>query len=97
MGYDSWKTTAPEDDREPPQGCPVCTGDETAEPCSEECASLVSQKERRVRIRGLYLTCRSALRWARLYIDRGECDARVRALVDEVNKHRKSIRVLRAA
>lgn len=43
MSYDDWKTSAPEQDDEPPTPCPICTGHEDAEPCSEDCAMLCAE------------------------------------------------------
>lgn len=52
---------------EPAVPCPVCTGDEDAEPCGEACAALVARAERFRRVRGLYAQARTALAYARLY------------------------------
>ncbi len=43
MSYDAWKLTAPEQDEDAPQPCPVCTGDDDCDPCSEECAATLTE------------------------------------------------------
>lgn len=97
--YDSWKTTdASEADTLPPPGCPVCTGDEYSDPCSEECAELIEKCDRKRRIKGLYLTASSAMRWARLYQGENSAygDRRILAILDQVKTYRREIARLRA-
>lgn len=68
--YDSWKTRAPEDDGinyETP--CPICTGDNDAPPCGEDCDRLMRRVRNERKIRGLYQACRTALTLAKCYRD----------------------------
>ncbi len=67
MSYDDWKCSPPEDDEEPRTPCCVCTGDEHAEPCSEDCADLVRRVKAERIVRRLYKAARRSLSLARLY------------------------------
>lgn len=89
--------------REPSPPCPLCTGDKEAEPCGEECASIIAKCVREQRIRGYYMAAKSALILARAYeaewvrgLSPIDIDARVKACVNQVHAYRLSIRNLRA-
>jgi hypothetical protein len=88
------------DDQETrPVPCPVCTGDQTAEPCGEECDAIVKRVARRVRIKGYYMAARSAMRWAKGYARRSRDnfdDAQVLAILDQIRSYRRAIATLRA-
>lgn len=85
------------DDMEPrPPACPVCTGDEDAEPCSEECDTLVRRCRLEAAIRGLYQASRTAVALARVYRAEGP-DMRLVRCLEAVQAYRMSIRTLRAA
>ncbi len=65
--FDSWKCAAPDDSNDLPEPCPVCTGDEHADPCSEDCADLVRRVKAERIVRRLYKAARRSLSLARLY------------------------------
>lgn len=67
MSYDAWKEAAPDDSNDLPAPCPVCTGDEHADPCSEDCAHLIRKVKTARIVRGLYKAARRSLSLARLY------------------------------
>lgn len=84
--------------REPPPPCPVCTGDEDAEPCGEECAELVAKVRRQRLIRGLYEDAHRALKLAHEYrIGDFGSDARIKAILRRVYFIRQDIAELRRA
>lgn len=98
MSYDSWKTSPPEEDGDEPVPCPVCTGDESAMPCGEDCANLIATITRRNHIRGYYVTAHRAVDWARLYRQRsGGHDHRADECMQRVRFCRDAIRALRGA
>jgi predicted nucleic acid-binding Zn ribbon protein len=67
-----------EDAETPPPPCPVCTGDEDAEPCGEECAELIAKVERKNALAGLRVSLQRVMWWARTYYDAaGKADRRV--------------------
>ncbi len=84
---------------EPPLPCPVCTGDEDALPCGEDCDRIYQRSIRERGIRGLYQRCRTALGLARIYRkeNAGSDDHRVVECLKTVRVYRNSIRHLRAA
>ena len=90
MSYDDWKTDAPEDDREAPIPCPVCTGAEDAMPCGEDCAAIYAEVIAHRCIRSLYRTIRHAMNVARVYAEEGS-DRRVRDVVVQIKEYRSRI------
>lgn len=96
MSYDSWKTTAPEEDEEAPVPCPICTGHADAEPCGEDCAELVARCERERLIKVLYANAWRALQLAREYRQEAQNDDhRVREILHRVGIIRADISELR--
>lgn len=96
MSFDSWKTTAPEEDGEPPVECCVCTGHKYASPCGEDCAELVARCERERLIKVLYQNARRALHLAREYRQEAQNDDhRVREILHRVGIIRADISELR--
>lgn len=86
--------------RVPPVPCPVCTGDESAPPCGEDCAALIARCARERRIRGIYVAARRAIAWAKVYrfaSFEGVQDQRVQRVIQQVHFYREDIRALRAA
>lgn len=78
--------------------CPVCTGDDSAPPCGEDCAHIVKLAAAKRNIRGLYAACWHALRFARVYYSiHGAEDYRVTAVIRQVRHNRVDIAALRAA
>lgn len=81
-----------------PPPCPVCTGEEDAEPCGEDCARIVERCRRERLIRGLYEEARRALRLAREYrIGDATSDFRQRQILRRVYLLRCDIADLRRA
>jgi len=84
---------------EPAVPCPVCTGDEDAEPCGEECDALFQQARRVRAIRALYNRCFQAVGLARTYQHERavfrDADERVTECMKTVRIYRTSIRCLR--
>lgn len=84
--------------REPPPPCPVCTGEEDAEPCGEDCEAIFLRCKREKQIRGLYEAAWKALEFARVYnATLGPQDYRVKAVLRTVYLYRQDIAELRAA
>jgi predicted nucleic acid-binding Zn ribbon protein len=83
--------------REPSTPCPVCTGDEDAEPCSEECDALVQSVRQANRIKRVYAAARRALIMAHVYREESKdnADPRTVACIERVNAYRTSIRLMR--
>lgn len=78
--------------------CPVCTGDENAQPCSEDCDRLVTLCRNERRIKGLRQAIRISMTLARLYVSESGCiDQRARGCIEQVHAYRASIAALRAA
>lgn len=97
MSYDDWKMTAPESDDEVCVECPICTGDNDAEPCGPECAVLVFKAKQIKALRGWYQAARNALKWARRYRQEdGPGFDRERDCLLEVRRVRDIIRTTRA-
>jgi hypothetical protein len=96
--YDSWKTIEPEDTtlaNEPP--CPVCTGDEDAQPCGEDCDRIVRRVRLERGIQGLYNAAFSALFMAKVYRrEGGNSDRRMVKAVYAAQAYRASIKCLRS-
>ncbi len=82
-----------------PEPCPVCTGDEDAQPCTEECANLMRRVAIERGVRGLYQRCRTALGLVRVYREEGAThdDERVMECMTTVKVYRNSIRWMRVA
>jgi hypothetical protein len=98
--YDSWKTTAPEDDGVyyEPTPCPVCTGDRDAEPCGEDCHVIVRKALAGRRIKGLYETAQRAMKLAKTYRASSaveEKDRRIDECLQRVDECREDIKVWR--
>lgn len=96
--FDDWRASAPECDAELPTACPVCTGDETAQACSEECHVLVEKCRREKQIARFYRRATTSLAFAHLYrADGGPNDTRFIECVKLVKSYREAIRTLRRA
>lgn len=95
--YDDWRSSAPEFDEEPPVRCCVCSGDEDAPPCSEECDEIVGRVARRRQIARLYAGARRCVYYARIYQLTSPDDSRVTKVLTQANEYRARIRALRAA
>lgn len=101
MSFDSWKTTAPEDDGviPEPEACRVCTGHEDAPVCSPECARIEWEARRITRIKALYATCRTAMNLARIYQRESGAewreDPRIVAIRWQVNSWRRQVAAFR--
>lgn len=84
--------------REAPVPCPVCTGDEHAPPCGEECDALIKRCHRERVIRGHYQDARRALRFARrYYTEGGPREGRLAAVMHRIQCLRVDIAALRSA
>jgi hypothetical protein len=80
-----------------PLECPICTGCEDADPCSDDCAEIVIKAARLRGVARFYRACRLAMILARRYrAEEGVQGLRERAALAEVAANRQSIRVLRA-
>ncbi len=97
MSYDAWKEAPPALDEAEPQPCPVCTGDDEAQPCTEDCAVLMRMTAIERGIKGLYQRCRTALHLVRVYRDETwpDADTRIEECLQTVRTYRNSIRILR--
>lgn len=78
-----------------PHACPVCTGDDDAEPCSDDCCRIVDIAKNRARITALYSAARGALRLARRYLMEEGKDHRYENCLIAVKGYRISIRAMR--
>lgn len=82
--------------QDPAIPCPVCTGDEEAEACSEDCARIVFRAAGVRQIARLYRFCFLAMRLARRYrAEEGRAGLRERAALEQIRAYRNEIRVLR--
>jgi hypothetical protein len=82
--------------REPVE-CPICTGADLADPCSDDCAELLRAVACRRMVAGHYRACRLAMILARRYrAEEGVQGLREQAALAEVNANRQSVRVLRS-
>lgn len=98
MSYDTWKARAPEDGQEPPTPCPVCTGDESADPCSEDCAGLIDVCRRERLLEGLNFARRQVVRMALRYRTEAPApDPRVAACLRQARVYRTKIRMIKGA
>lgn len=101
VGLDAWKESAPELDDEPAQACPVCTGDQDADPCSESCEAVIMLATEQRTIAGKYAQARAALRLARIYrFEDGVTGRKSRRAAEVVHKVaclREDIRELRVS
>jgi hypothetical protein len=95
--YDSWKATDRGTNEQRPQGCPVCTGEDSYEPCSEECDAIVRRCNNKRRIKALYRTARTALTYAHMYKGENYPTFHLTAIVEQVRAYRQTIKALRAA
>lgn len=87
-----------EDQESDPTPCPVCTGDEDATPCTEDCANLMRLTAIERGIKGLYQRCRTALFLARIYRGEGwDGLGRMVECLTTVRTYRVSISILRAS
>lgn len=78
--------------------CPVCTGTESAEPCTEECAELVERCRRERQIDANRAAAKLVIRMAKAYRREGfPNDNRVAVCIERVRYYRGQIRALRAA
>ncbi len=86
-----------DDQESEPEPCPVCTGDDEAKPCSEDCAALMRMTAIERGIKGLYQRCRTALHLVRVYRDETwpDADARIAECMASVRTYRTSIACLR--
>lgn len=99
MSYDDWKTRAPEEDADPfAVPCPVCTGDASAKPCSEDCDHIVERCRRERQIQSCFQASRLVIKMAKAYRDEGfgVSDVRVRTCLDRVRYYRGQIRAHRS-
>jgi hypothetical protein len=95
--YDNWKATNPsEQSDEPSVPCPICTGDEEAEACSEECHTLIERCRRERMIERLYKASHKAIRFAKQYKLANYPEFHLHACVVQVNANRAVIRRLRS-
>jgi hypothetical protein len=84
--------------REPAWPCPICTGDNEAEPCSEECAALVERVRRERLIESCRLAAKLVIKVAKSYQREGfPDDHRIAACIGRVQYYRGRIRELRRA
>lgn len=77
--------------------CPVCTGDEDADPCGEDCERIMIRAARARQITRLFAAARKALYNARQYRLEGDgrSSRRVRDCIDIVAHYRREIRICR--
>lgn len=97
MSYDDWKEAPPSVDETEPDPCPVCTGDEYADPCGEDCATVMRLAQFERGVKALYQRCRTALFLARVYREESspDKDERIEECMATVRTYRKSIACLR--
>jgi hypothetical protein len=81
----------------PAEPCPVCTGDDDAHPCSEECEALIIKAKRTERIAGLFAQARRAARLAKTYrAEQGPGGSREILCLEVIDDCRIRIRMTRA-
>jgi len=101
MSFDDYKMDAPELDNDAPTDCPVCTGNDDAEPCGPECEHILDIARAGRTVARLYAACRRAMRLAREYREeerwRGRKSRRLAMVLDQVNVWRQDIRYVRLA
>lgn len=89
--------------REPPEACCICTGDDDAPPCSEECEAILARAERCAARKRDLKAFRSALRraieLARQYRSEGDTATSMRlyGALKAVRFYRKQIQLTRAS
>lgn len=97
MSYDDWRATPYDDgEDERPIACPVCTGDEDATCCSEQCRDVYMLMHWRRTQRANYQRARGLIRMARRYQEEAvPGDRRIRELMTELRVVRAGIASMR--